>query len=430
MNEIEKYLKKCKRDIVCIFLGSEKFSLSYSQLHKLSDEIYNATKVSISYSTLKRIFDDNYSGTPQLSTLDAFAKYLGYTDWNEYLRDNTDTPVNVDRLRNKTKKRIVLGTMLFLVGIIVLGIVFLLPKKNDSLENPNYDEIEFSYMPFNESEIPAIVDFKYDLKGIEFDTALLHPIARYGWSNGQDVIQIDQNDSVARYIYLTTETYTPLLTIDGKIAKQLKIRLKTNSWLASLSNEKDGFYVKYFRDKEIFTTGKMFFTNEVLERNNFEKSDIDYNVFDLYRDFEDINGDSLYFITRIRNIPITRSEKSCRAEICLSFDSSMIALPLEQNKSPFNEFWFFPFDNYLSSQKTDLKNLYINLEEWNTVRIETHDKQFKLFINDSLNYQIPFRVNPGKLKGIRLLFKGMGEVDYIKFYNQNSELIFNDEFEK
>jgi hypothetical protein len=429
MEDILLILGKCKKEVVEKFLGNPKINLSYSQLHKLSDEIFVNTKISISHSTLKRIFNENYRGTPQLSTLDAFAKYLGYADWNDYFRKNINTThLKKNKPDSKTQKRA--GKFILLIlAILLLGITgyFIFSKR--LIDEPNLQNIEFSCLPFDSTEMPVVVHFRYNIKNIKCDTALIHPIARYGWSNGLDVIQIDPKDSTARYIYLWPEVFTPLLTVDGKIVGQLNVRLKTKGWQGELSNEKSGYYVKFFYDKEIFTKGTMSFTNEVFVKNNFTRDDIERMAFNNYNDFTRINGDSLHFETRIKLTPFRRNEKTGGAEIHLTFENIMIFLPLEPKIAPFKEFWFFPFDNYLSSQDTDLTFLYKNIEEYTNIKIVTKEKNFYLYFDDSLIYKIEFTKDPGMLMGMRFAFRGMGEVDYVRFFNQKGEMIYHDEFD-
>jgi hypothetical protein len=427
MSEIVSIINKCKKDIVCKLLGSDKFELSYSQLHKLSDEIFEATNISISHSTLKRIFKDDYSSSPQLTTLDAFAKYLGYTDWNNYFKANintlADSTKNEKKQRKHTKK-----TLLLIISIVGLSALAFLGYKYNFFITPNYDRVEFSYDDFNIDEMPVMVHFKYDLKNIKFKEANIQPISIYGWDN-PDKIQIKPKDSTARYIYQWYANYTPRLVIDGKEVKQLKINLKTHTWKAYISNSKAGFYIKHFTDKEIYSEGSMSFTDNVLNRNNFPRNDVETVGFCLYKDFENITGDSLHFKVRFKNIPITRHENSGGMLINLLFENANIEIPLEPMKDPFRDLFFVPFENALGSKSANLSFLYLDLEKWNTLEIKTGSKKFNLFINDSLMFQSQYKTDPGQLTGINLMFGGMGEVDYVQFYNMNNELIYNEDFD-
>lgn len=202
-----------------------------------------------------------------------------------------------------------------------------------------------------------------------------------------------------------------------------------NEFVISSSDEKSGFYIKFFDDNKIFTNGNMAFTDDVLVRNNFPKSDIEKVGYWLYKDFENIRGDALHFKTRIKSLPLKRNENSSGLWIVLKFENSIIVVPLQPMMDPFNEFHFSPFDKHLSSQKINLSFLNLELEEWNTIEIKTTGKMFNLFINDSLQFQTQYEVGPGYLRAIQYEIKGMGEVDYVKFNNKDTELIYNNDFD-
>ena len=90
-------LDKCKREIVVKYLGIQQFSLKHSDFVRLSEEIKSETGVLISVSTLRRFFDENYKGSPQMTTLDAFACYLGYKNWADYTKHENIIKKNIPR---------------------------------------------------------------------------------------------------------------------------------------------------------------------------------------------------------------------------------------------------------------------------------------------------------------------------------------------
>ncbi len=420
-------LSKCKEEIICKYLGSNVFKLKHTDFLKLSDEIFNTTNISISISTLRRIFDEDFSGYPQVSTLDAFAKYLGYNDWKTYLKENNTSKEKGRQIHKKkfiSGKKVIVGV---LGTIFIILVILFLPRLFKSSET-NYDNVEFSYEDFDHTEMPVTVYFKYNLHGIKCDSASIQPLGMATWEKG-DEFSIDPADSIASYSYLWPETFTAKLAVDGKVVKQLKIELVTNTWKAAVSNMKNNFYVKYFDDKEIYTRGKLAFSENVLNNNTFPKSDIERISYHLFKTFNDIDGDSLHFDTRIKNFPLIRTEKGGNTTVSLFFENANIHVQLAIAKSIQGERLIIAFNKYFTSKKTNLSFLYRNLEEWNTIGIETLDKTFKLSINDSLVFETPYDVNPGKLTGIRYLFRGMGEVDYTRFYNQKGKLTEDYEFD-
>lgn len=427
MDKTRTVIEKCKNEIISKYLGINNYNLKHTDFLKLSDEIYNATNISISISTLRRVFKENFSGYPQISTLDAFAKYLGYNDWKTYLKENTisnEKGLEINKRRLIPGKKVIYGISGTILIALILYLIYFKFKSSET----NYENVEFSYQDFDHTEMPVTVYFRYNLHGIKCDSASIQPL---GWATAAmgDEFSIDPSDSIASYSYLWPEPFTAKLTVDGKIVKQLKIKLVTNTWKASLSNMKNTFYVKYFDDKEIYTQGKLAFSDNVLINNNFSKDDIEKTAFHLFKDFHDIDGDTLHFETRIKNCLLVRTEEGGNTTLFLFFENAMIQLPLALVKSIQGELHYIAINKYFSSKKNNLSFLYTNLEEWNLLRIETNDKTFKLSINDSLVFETKYDINAGKLTGIRYVFNGMGEVDYVRFYNNDNRLIYNDEFD-
>ena len=125
-------------------------------------EIYNATNISISLSTLRRIFKNDFNGYPQISTLDAFAKYLGYNDWYAYQKNNEISNVSfVDDEKGRFKINsktvlLILGIMLFAGGSYAI-------YKLISSSKTNLNNIEFSYRSFKRifRSCPYFIDRLY-----------------------------------------------------------------------------------------------------------------------------------------------------------------------------------------------------------------------------------------------------------------------------
>jgi len=427
MSNQHDFISRCKKEIICKFFGSDEFNLKYSDLLRLSEEIYLITGISISLSTLRRIFKKDYNSIPQVSTLNAFAKYLGHESWKDYVKNYTLE-------QGQKRKRYYTGFKIKKLTLLIAALSFLFAASIILIVNyrwinkVNYDDIEFHCKKFNNKEMPVTVFFTYNLKGIKCDSATIRPLGRPTRKYG-DEFGIDPSDSIASYNYLWPETFVAKLTVDGVVVKKLKINLETQKWKVAVTNNIDGFYVKYFDDKELYGNGKMTFSDQVLEQHNFSKSQIEKTVFNLFRKFKKIDGDSLSFETRFRSIPLVRRQESGSVFLTLFFTRNRINIPLAIQKSLFGEKKMKAFNQVESSKNSDLSFLYLNLEEWNKFKISTFNKQFNLYLNDSLVYQTNYNKDPGKLTGLRFIFNGIGELDYVRFYNSMNELVYNDEFE-
>lgn len=419
-------LHKCKEDIIYSYIGNKIFKLKHTDYTQLADEIYNKTKISLSLSTLKRFFNEDYNSYPKISTLNAFANYLGFDNWKEYCKKNTTDKI-IQTSSNYGIKKVSKGLIFISTGIaLIIGIYFVINKVS-SHSNTDLSNAEFYFNEYDSTQTPVTITFNYKLEGLKFDTANLHPLGFLG--KGQDDITfLNPNDSTVTYTYLYPGCYHPMLVIDGKIIKQKRINIITNSWLAAVS-QKRPFNIKYFNDEDIFKNGQLAFSPRIFEKAGFTLSDVEQTVYHLFKEFDNIVGDNLCFETSIKNKILGRSSESGMILIDLFFEDANIHIRFDDEKSSFKELGLGIIDNYYSSKKMDLSFLNRNFKDWNKIKLKALEKHFELHTDDSLVFHSDFTKAPGKLTGIRFVFEGLGEVDYVKFYNQNNELIYNNDFD-
>jgi len=62
----------------------DRSNLSQSDLEHLCYLIEENTKVVISISTIKRVFNEKFERLPQIYTLDALTKFIGYSGWQDF----------------------------------------------------------------------------------------------------------------------------------------------------------------------------------------------------------------------------------------------------------------------------------------------------------------------------------------------------------
>ena len=416
-----RIIRKCREDIIKKFVGDSPLKFSHADFSKLSDDIFDITKISISISTLKRIWKDDFKNYPNISTLDAFAQYLGYKNWRVYCNQFSNRRFQGFRYFKARLRYLILIAGGLLVASATIFFVFIAQRTANFTD---YNDIKFEFKEFDSTQIPLYAVFSYNIRGLKFKSATIRPLG-----TAEDEFAISPNDSIATYTYLRPWNYSPTLVLDGKQVKSLNIHFAAGQWKAGLSNTRNKFYIKYFDDEEIYKNGRLHFTTDLVNQKNFPVKEIEYITYDLFKKFEDINGDSLHYKTRIKNTIITREENCGNINIGLCFETGSILIPLAIEKSPYGPLTAAFFDIYVSGKTHDVSFLYHDLEKWNTFEVITRNKNISILANDSVIYSTNYTQQPGKLTGISFDFKGWGEVDYVRFYNPDDKLIYDDEFE-
>src|SRR6478752_1125478 len=94
----DKQLVRLCLDELCIKMGYiDRSKISQSDLEHLYYLIEENTKIVISLSTLKRVFIEKFERLPQMATLDALTKFLGYSGWQDFktrkINSSSEQPV-------------------------------------------------------------------------------------------------------------------------------------------------------------------------------------------------------------------------------------------------------------------------------------------------------------------------------------------------
>ncbi|MGD2034528.1 MAG: hypothetical protein PVF73_05690, partial [Bacteroidales bacterium] len=126
--KVHRVLSKCKREIIYKFSGNYSYQLKHTDFLLLSDEIAEASKITLSLTTLRRIFKDEYKGIPKISTLNAFALYLGYENWKEYYKQNQTEDHNTPEPVSSKRKYLPSFFIILVSGILVIAVILLIIK--------------------------------------------------------------------------------------------------------------------------------------------------------------------------------------------------------------------------------------------------------------------------------------------------------------
>jgi gliding motility-associated-like protein len=73
--------------------------------------------------------------------------------------------------------------------------------------------------------------------------------------------------------------------------------------------------------------------------------------------------------------------------------------------------------------------MILDLSQWRKVKIEFKNNVASVFIDDALRFTSPYSNNICNIDFLRLKFKGSGAVDWIRFYDNENALVFNENFD-
>jgi hypothetical protein len=76
----------------------------------------------------------------------------------------------------------------------------------------------------------------------------------------------------------------------------------------------------------------------------------------------------------------------------------------------------------------NLPQFGIDIKNWRKARLEVINKKVHIYLDGFLIYKTEYTQSVGSIMGIEVTSKASGETDYIKLYNSNKELVYEDDF--
>lgn len=394
----------------------------------LSREIEKETRFIISRNTLKRLYgkiktSENYN--PQIDTRNALAKYAGYSDWNKfrsaYLEEKrkSSSPAElskapVNQAAEQTSKPASLGKksrigVFFLLALILAAGVWILWPATKV--EPDYSRVKVLVQnpvdtaPFTlvvEYEIPSdITDSLY--LGVGGSKHLLNPKKK--------TFVHSLALPVYSFVYLRTKK---------SILRAIPIK--------AYSRDLECYYE---HEKSVQRVDKKFFLGNGyagLKRSFFEGKSLDSSLFSTsFYKVKDFNIDCDNFTIKMR-YKIDPSGSICHSvEAKLFADSGHHEIEVF-NRGCAQHNFVAPAELYFGGKFENLTAISAEAGSWHELSLKVRNKKFEVILNGSTRFQSLYKKTMGRLKVLKFRFKGFGQMDYVRLYDQSDQLIEAEEF--
>jgi hypothetical protein len=280
-------------------------------------------------------------------------------------------------------------------------------------------KISFSSQPVTQG-LPNTVIFNFDVSASPYEDIAI----QQSWDE-----RMREKVSKEGQQYTTTYYYPGYhrakLLINNKVIKEHDVYIKTNGWLALLETDDIPLYIK---DK-IIDKGIMQAPFASLEKFQLASTRqvpwVDYyNV----QDFGNLSSNDFTFETELRNETNTANAICQESRIAIMCSDGRLLIPLTIPGCVGNINLHLS-DLYIEGRKNDLSAFGCNLSGWQKLRCEVEKKQLTVFLNDKEIFRTTYTHDAGKIIGIRYKFMGAGAVNYVKLWDKNKKIIFEDNFE-
>lgn len=420
MNDLY-FLDICLKQIE-IKLGIGRLAdLSGRSFDQLSVDINEVSGIKLSGRTIRRLVNNKISN-PQIATKNALSVYLGYKNWEEFIQNHSKyNNIQLDLKAKKTNRFILFVNryswiiiLISVIGIIV-SFIFYYPSIELGLNK--------SKVIFQSNDIkgtaPHKASFFYDVTKIKSSNILIDN----NFYDDGEMVPVKKNMHFYERTFEFPDYYAVKIIANGERLSCVGVTVITEGWEAIINNK------LYKKITEKTDSGYLHLNKKVLtelEIDTLGPLNIDFRNI---RDFE-ISGDEMTFETKFKNKdPLNiKGCNSSKIEIInvhgrLSFNFIEPGCDESMLKAEFG-------DVSLAGEFNNLNTFIQDISYWRILKIVTGKKLVKVYLDDVQIYSVKYNDVLDNVKGVSISFQGAGEVDYVKFLNNNGEVVFNDEFVK
>ena len=437
----KKLVKICLEEL-CEKLGLPKGpSLNQSDYEFICYQIEEQTGVIISLSTIKRVFKEKYERLPQLATLDAICKLVGYDGWRDFKSEKLKVelrPLNTGKNTGGQKrplfsvKRVIvvpatLATVLVMVLVVYLSYSSKPGKEKEGETNKRESNISTSQVIFSAkkevgSGIPNTVVFSYNIDHIEADSFFI----QQSWDKRRRV-KIFKNNYTQTDIYFEPGSYKAKLIANDSVLKEIDVVVNSEKWLA---------YTKVDMEKPPVYYNQAMTKREDVMRIPVDEMkaeglapETDMKMLHFYSNFSEgfrkFRND-FRFNTRLQLNPLNKAPCFVAAINFMASDG-MVSVPVISSGCT-SQIGLQISDVAVNGKKTDLSGFGIEADKWYDLEILTENNKASVYINDTLTFEKEYNVPIGFLAGVYFVSNGLLEVDYVKLDSQDRREQYFEDF--
>lgn len=413
------HLEACKRGIEAKFSQGSSLHWTTNDFNHLSEAIHQETGVLLSVSTLKRIWEKvNHSSTPNQSTLNALAKFVGAADWRDF--EKQQNPVSTKRSNASVSKNIL---WLGLVLLLIAGVAFSFQISKDSElvvldDNPVFRGHVVS------AGLPNSVVFTYDVTQIPEGAKVE---IQQDW-DPRKRFTVNRLDTVATSIYYKPGFFEAKLVINDSIYAETDVVIKNNAWLGVIEDTPSPVYLEPSEYKE---EGRLQLSQRAIEKYKLGSEKERYWIgFYKVGSFPEFYTNDFELETQLTNISKDGFNICRNVRIALLYEGGALVVPLSL-KGCSSELSLLAFDERIDGKTNDLSKFGIDFDVENVLaqlQITSHPEGMRITVNGetAFTYQKPPMERP--LVGIAFNFEGLGKVKSLSLRNA-SGLEYRDSFE-
>ncbi|HYW95249.1 MAG TPA: hypothetical protein VE870_06665 [Bacteroidales bacterium] len=390
----------------------------------LNEEIRKVTGKRISESTLKRMFgkkkapSDFYN--PHAYTRNILAEYLGYSNWEEFKRENrlnlkaddANGEANQEGDGHGKRRAWLIAasvTFVFFVGFLFLRDVIMPknqrnPLKSFLCENPV-------------GKLPYTALFNYDLIPVK-DSVIVD------FGNSEEYFLSPDRKLITEF-YRAGDYAHVTVKMHNKLLAHTFVHILTDGWQGGVSpNDTSTAFVPFNDQGIIREKGRLYVTPEELGGLGYKRNGdyyVEYRYFDEFK----TNIDQVSLETIAKNNPEEGGKLCYDIEIIMKGENHDFVLRFLE-PGCFRYVRFYVGEKKFYGRFDDLSEFARDVSDWRDIRIDISGMVAKIYFQGELIHTESYTEPMGNLKGIIYRFYGNGSVDYVNLKSGGQNVIRDD----
>jgi len=399
MTENQYHIDRCKKLIEEKLAWGHSSNWQAQNFDTLSELIFQETNVMLSVSTLKRIWGKvRYKSIPNLSTLNALARFAGYPNWRSLVNssDSLDSSGKVALSKIKSTKKVWLFVSLMVVGILI---GFMVQRK--SSKQLFYNSIAFNSRPVS-TGIPNTVIFKYDASQSNADSVFI----QQNWDERRRV-RVDKDRHEHASTYYLPGYYRAKLILNDSIVKEHDVFIESEDWMGILIKGSVPAYLPQSIYKHIGYLG--------IIQKDLKQDSSDYNLaapeFLLTHVNKSLQVDSKNFLLTlgIQNTYNHPSTPCKHTKLMLLGTNGVIIIPLSK-PGCVGELKLRIGEQLMEGSSTNLSAFGVDFSRSVSLKCMAASGRIKIELNNKTVYEGEFTKGIGEIIGVRASFQGTGNI--------------------
>jgi hypothetical protein len=279
----------------------------------------------------------------------------------------------------------------------------------------NSSRVEFT-SNYSIGNAPQKVTFFYDVSRVNSSNIFINE----NFYDDGNIIPINKNRHYFTTDFELPDHYSVKVMAAGERLSCIRIHVITDGWEGVVNDQHVG------RIDNSHSPGYLTYFPDTL--NNYINSGTD-NILE-YRNIREfgIMGDHMTLEAVIRNVPDSSFSDCLESTVQIINLHGRVGFGFVKEGCPSSMLNAEFGDVLLNGEFQDLDAFYQDFSDWRKVKISVHDKHIYVSLEDQEIYSVKYTDPLDEIKGIAFKFRGLGEVDYVKLFDGDGEMVYEDQF--